>query len=294
MKELVIFFDCHGYEILKYFDMNNEFKRTYNITKIGLNDYVVRNKKYFNNSNLEIYHQNIIKKADVLILQVIEKNRGYLNNNKIENLCKKDCLIIKIPHYRNSIYEYKTLEGYITKKELIKKWSLPNKIKDIFNVDETIQIIKKEIDKMNNYKYDKNKMLEQFNIKYNEFNKIDKLSDIKMIDFYQNNYKKNRLFKSRSYPSSIFFYELSNRILSKLNIKPNRTFVDLYFAENTSEPIPTYWYNFCDFKFKNIYHTYGHFEIKEYEWYYILLLSNNINITNKDENNEYIKKIRKL
>ena len=38
------------------------------------------------------------------------------------------------------------------------------------------------------------------NYKINEFKKIDSLSDIKMIDYFNNNFKKYELFQGMSYP----------------------------------------------------------------------------------------------
>lgn len=152
------------------------------------------------------------------------------------------------------------------------------------------KIIQNEIDIMNNFKYDE--MFKSMNYKINEFEKIDSLSDIKMLDYFNNNFKKYRLFQGRSYPSSIFFFELTNRILHTLQYEQNITFKDEYFAQNTGEPIPDYWYNFCKFSFDNTYYTFGNLPITECEWYYILLLSNNINIVTKEENLKYLKIIR--
>lgn len=147
---------------------------------------------------------------------------------------------------------------------------------------------------MNNFKYDKDELLKCINFKINEFKKIDDLSDIKIFDYYKNNYKKYRLFMGRSYPSSRFFFELTNRILITLNYNPNNEFIDYYYAKNTSEPIPDYWYKFCNFSFDNTYYTFKNIKITECEWYYILLLSNNINIISQEENLKYLKKIRNL
>ena len=293
MKQITIMFDCHGAEILKYLlkhmNLNKEFKIVY----INLNLYVSTNQIFTDNKQLDNKHIDILKDTYILILQVIETDRGFLNNDEIIKYCKKDCNIIKIPHYRNSIYEYKTIEGFTNKWDLILNWKLPNKIKDINNIDETINIIKNEIDITNNFPYNKEELEKHMNFKLNEFEKIDSLSDIKMLDYYKNNYKKYRLFKGRGYPSSLFFYELSNRILIKLGYEPNNDFIDLYFAENTSEPIMDYWYKFCNFTFDNTYYTTGHIDITDYEWYYILLLSNDVNIISREINMMYISKIRK-
>ena len=78
MKNCVIFFDCHGMEIKKYFFMNKNLKKDFNIEFIRLNDYVVKNMAFFDNTKLDNKHIMLIENADILILQVIEKNRGFL------------------------------------------------------------------------------------------------------------------------------------------------------------------------------------------------------------------------
>ena len=133
-----------------------------------------------------------LNNADILILQVIETDRGFLNNSEVIKFCRSDCKVIKIPHYRNSIYEYKCIENKINKYDLFggssrngeNSWNLPKKIKDLNNIDETKKIIQNEIDIMNNFKYDEDDMFKSMNYKINEFEKIDSLSDIKMLDYF--------------------------------------------------------------------------------------------------------------
>tara|TARA_B100001093_G_scaffold520232_1_gene613834 strand:+ start:11115 stop:12023 length:909 start_codon:yes stop_codon:yes gene_type:complete len=298
-KKIVIFMNCFGGQIYINLKNNINLLNNYDIKFIQLNPYIhahVVGTKY-NNTKLDDDDINLITNADILILQVIEKDRGFLNNDEVIKYCKTKCIIIKIPHYRNSIYGYKTLENKNNKWELITGsgthlWNLPNKIKDINNIEETKIIIQNEIDIMNNFPYDKNEMLKTMNDYINEFKKIDNLSDIKMLDYYNNNYKKYRLFMDRSHPSSRFFFELSNRILIRLNYNPNNKFKDNYFGQQCSEPIPYYWYSFCNFTFDNSYYTFGNLKITEVEWYYILLLSSNVTIMDVNKNLTYLKKIR--
>jgi len=292
MKQLTIFFDCHGYEIIKNIMLSRELLSKYEVNFIQLNNYVVKGKVFSKNNALDKKDIDILIKSDILILQVIEKDRGYLNNINVIKYCKKNCQIIKIPHYRNSIYSYKTLEGYKDKYELIKNWQLPKKITNLNNQKETVKQIKKEIKKMNSYPYNKNDMDNYIKTQLEEFSRIDSLSDIKMNNFFLNNYKKYRLFQGRSYPSSFFFFELANNKINNIRINQKILFVDNYYAENTSEPIPNYWYKFNNFEFDNIHYVFGHLYVTEYEWYYILLLSNNINILSKEENINYLSKIR--
>ena len=82
--------------------------------------------------------------------------------------------------------------------------------------------------------------------------------------------------------------------MKKLNIPINENFVDLYFAEITYDLLPNYWYDYCEFKFDNKHYTNGHIDVKDYEWFYIILLLNNINLHYIPKIKEYIKKIRKL
>ena len=203
MKNCVIFFDCRGKEIMKYLIYNKNFKKNFNIKFIGLNEYVVKNK-FVNNTTLDSKHIMALNNADILILQVIETDRGFLNNSEVIKFCRSDCKVIKIPHYRNSIYEYKCIENKINKYDLLGRsrngensWNLPKKIKNLNNIDETTKIIQNEIDIMNNFKYDEDEMVKSMNYKINEFKKIDSLSDIKMIDYFNNNFKKHRLFQGR-------------------------------------------------------------------------------------------------
>jgi hypothetical protein len=286
--------DCHALPIINFLKQNTHFTKEYNIKHILLNRYVVHGESFFNNKEIDQSDIEMLNSADLLILQVIEKDRGFLNNHEVIRFCKEECIIIKIPHYRNSIYEYKILENYDNKFTLIDNWKLPNKINNIDNVDETIKVIETQIEVMNSFSYDRDEMLRSMNFKINEFNEIDNLSDIKMSNYYIDNYKKYRLFLGRGYPSSRFFFELTNKLLLKLELKCNDKFIDGFFAQNTSQPIPTYWHSFCNFQFDNIYYTFGNIEITECEWYYILLLSKNANIVSKEENIKYINKIRKI
>ena len=145
---------------------------------------------------------------------------------------------------------------------------------------------------MNNFPYNEDEMLKKVNDDINEFKKIDDSSDIKMFDYYINSYKKYKLFSNRSHPSSRFFFELTNRILIRLNYNPNNEFKDSYFGQNYGEPIPDYWYKFCGFSFVNTHYTFGNLPITECEWYYILLLSSCVNIIDVNENLKYLKIIR--
>lgn len=146
---------------------------------------------------------------------------------------------------------------------------------------------------MNQYPFDQQKMQQTLEQCIAEFDTIDKLSSISMVDYYRANYKRHRLFASRSYPSSIFFFELSNRILAQLDHLPTTQFVDTYFAHNTFEPIPQYWHAFCGLTFDNSVYKFRDVHMTPCEYYYVLLLSQDYNLHQPSEWHAYLKKIRK-
>lgn len=298
MKKFTTMMDCHGLQILNYLKQSNDFKEKYETKHISLNLYVINSESFHLNDKLDDLHINILRETDILILQVIEKDRGFLNNSEVVKFCKPECKIIKIPHYRSSMYFYKTVEFFHDKFKLMKGWKLPKELSEMnidinIDVDKTINVIKDKISIVNTYNHDKNDMLKTIERNIEEFKSIDSLSDISMFNYFIKNYKRYRLFQGRSYPSSHFFYELANKILSLLNIKINDVFKDSHYALNTSEPIPEYWHKFNGFLFDNTFHIKGNIPITEYEWFYLLLLSKKNQHKDVDENEKYLKIIRK-
>ena len=119
--------------------------------------------------------------------------------------------MIKIPHYSFSGYFY------------------PFNIIDDNFINES-----KNKEELNNY------INNLFKNELNNIKELDKLSDIKCYDFIKNNYNKNLLFYSRSYPTYHFFNYISQNILNILKI--NNILKPLYssYANHTLEPIYNY------------------------------------------------------
>lgn len=80
--------DCYGWEIHHYLNINENFKYIYNINVIHLNYYIIPNSAFFNNTSLDDNDISLLKSADILILQVIEKDRGFLNNDNVISFTK--------------------------------------------------------------------------------------------------------------------------------------------------------------------------------------------------------------
>ena len=223
-KNLVIFGNCHFQDIQRNIIQYEEIKRNYLPYYISINSYVGMGTNSFTagttNLILRTEHIELFKKADILIYQNIETDRGFLNNKEVHKLIKPNCIKIKIPHYRSSIYHYSWYEEPYFDK-------LKEEVDKITVIKEKIQYIKKYIADINNKKYDTKKLNEFIDKQLIDFKKVDSYSDISMYDYFINNYKKIQLINGRSYPSSYFFFILSKKILEKLDIHQNLSFYQM-------------------------------------------------------------------
>ena len=281
-KIMVIFGNCHFQEIQRNIIQYQQIKNNYLPHYICINSYFqsLKDKQYFIPEHIDLF-----KKADILIYQHIETDRGFLNNSEVEKLIPRNCIRIKIPHYRSSIYHYSWYETpyFEEMKQLVNKEETVNQkikcIKDfIKNINETIQ--------------DTNLFDKFITKEITNFKKVDSYSDVSMYDYFLSNWKQIRMFNGRSYPTSYFIFILSKKILEKINIYQNLSFTQMinnrttyprYFAQNTNYPLFDFWYNYNKFTFKNQYYWELEIPMKDYEFYYL-----QIDICNKlGENNAF-------
>jgi hypothetical protein len=141
------------------------------------------------------------------------------------------------------------------------------------------ELIMNKINVLNLAVYDLNNHIEKH---LNEFKNIDDMSSIKMYDFFCENYKKHRLFMGRGYPSSFFFFNLSNKILNKLNFLQNDVFEDTHCFENATDHIHGYMYKYLKLEFDNVTYMHGHHQVSEIEHFYMLFLINHYYCENID------------
>jgi hypothetical protein len=198
-KTCVIFFNCHGSEITHQLLGSKQFSNIYNIHHIALYDYI-KGYKYGNNDDLIDEHKHLIQNCDMIILQYIQKDRKVIHQDYIKSLLKTDCTSIIIPHYSFSGYQY------------------PYDITKDDNISET-----KTKDELNNYInnlfIDKKKEISlHLESELNHIKDLDVYSDISCYQFVKDNYNKNLLFYSRSYPTYHLFHFLSQKILDKIGI----------------------------------------------------------------------------
>lgn len=229
MKSLVFVFNCHASAMRKQLFSCSEFKKNYKIDIVQIYHYIPQ--RY----DKEVFPDNVIKQlnnADVLIIQQMRSDRGWLNTENTIKLVKKKCKIIKIPHY--------TFSGY---------WYPYTPIDDSnFDINKSKEELHKYV---NNLLMDKAKEIKNFlNDELNHIKELDKLSDIKMYDFVKNNYMKNRLFFSRRYPMSTFFFPMCKEILKILKIKDDMKPFFSGYAGKENYPILPAVHKILNLKFR--------------------------------------------
>lgn len=189
-KKIVFTMNCHaGYIIRNIKRYNHKILDDYNIYHINyaMGTYLID----YNLTNDDI---ELIKKADILIIQYIKKDRGMLNHDYIKQIAETNKIFI-LPHY--------IFCGYFDDK-------LTNKL---INENNTISQIENAIANIN---IDEDTIIENLNNNLNNIKKLDELGCCNMFEYVKNNYKKNRLFQNKGHPNNLFFIELSNQLLQKI------------------------------------------------------------------------------
>ena len=189
-KKIVFTMNCHaGYIIRNIKRYNHKILDDYDIYHINY-----ASGTYLIDHNLTNDDVELIKKADILIIQYIKNDRKMLNHNYIQQIAETNNIFI-LPHYTFSGYFYENLT-----LKLIKK-------------NKTISQIENAIANIN---IDEDTVLENLNRELNNIKKRDELGCCNMYEFVKNNYKKKRLFQNRGHPNNLFFIELTNQLLQKL------------------------------------------------------------------------------
>jgi hypothetical protein len=216
-KKCVIFFNCHGGQIMNNLLSCPRFNNLYDCTHITNYDYL-KGYKYGNENDIINKHKKIINDCDLLILQHIRTyNREIIHHEYIKTLIKSNCKYITISHFTFSgLYPEDS-----SNNKIIDKNSTKNEIENFINNSFT----------------NKEEIIEHFNSELDHLRELDKNSDIKCLDFVKNNYTKYLLFHSRWYPTSYFFIYISNEILKLLNIVYDIEFINNLWALDNQIPL---------------------------------------------------------
>jgi F5/8 type C domain/Polysaccharide biosynthesis enzyme WcbI len=196
-KIIVLVMNCAADAIKQYLYNVDIVRKNYDIkivtTYVNINDRSSKEKA-----------EEIIKNADVLISQDV-KNIDWLRNDYMSKIIKNNCNFIRLAFWRFDGYWPIKLDRYNNSM-----WYFPEEFgyKNTFD-----EYMSGNIDYMST--------IYNFESEVEKFSKIEINSDLKMIDFFNNNHKEYRLFSDNWHPSSYFFFQVSKYILDRLGIEDN-------------------------------------------------------------------------
>lgn len=206
---VVIYSNCAGNIITNMFN-----KHIYTKDKFIIK-YIVNYEHL--DKTLDLSHKQTLENCDVLMYQPFNQHYTYSEYNitNIKKYLKPSCIILKINYYRFKGFwfesEYKPYNFYNNYKFLdMKYYGLHNSFINFVGGKQDI------INKINNISIDKEKFFTYFREELNNFKKIDDNSDVKMYDYFINNYTKKHLFHDVFHPTNTFFYEIFRQLVFKL------------------------------------------------------------------------------
>jgi hypothetical protein len=210
MKTILLYSNCHGEQLIKLFENHNYTKDKFIMNY--LNNYGNLQKE-----NIDENHINLLKNCDIFIYQPFNKNYEHSEYDipKIKLYLKQETIILKVNFYRfNGFWYDSNYSPYDGNNGFAFNTSDNGSIHNSF-----INFIgrKDEIkDKIDNLHIDINIILNNFNNELEKFNTLDENSDVKMYNYFINNYKKLYLFHDKYHPTNIFFYEIFIQLIFKL------------------------------------------------------------------------------
>lgn len=186
-----------------------------------------------------------IKKADVLIYQPLSDFYDELSFKNIQKITKKyNTKLITFPYiYNDGIYSLEFGIGKICGEEVIL-----NLFKDGLSQEQIIsKYLSQEID------FD---LLNRFSESLQIMRERESLLDIRLTDFLEKNYTKQKLFYGYNHPTNVVFLEAIKQIIKKLdfrekNIKCNEK--NLPRLCDTLSPISPYDKRIHKYKFESTY-----------------------------------------
>ena len=202
-KTLVYITVCHAYGINNCCQiMSQEYLNLYNIIHIASHMICeLINKQNYNPENDELF-LNILKESSVVIYQSMNPNENSWIYNLV-NICSKKTKFIKVLYLIFDIarFSFHNHQSWIPIIDLVKNNNDYETIINKFNGKSIVEYNNSSINK------------EISNIQNRE-----RYSDIKIIDYIKNNYKKHHLFFQPNHPNTLILSQFSIQILNILNL----------------------------------------------------------------------------
>ena len=184
-ENVCIYSNCHGVAISQFLYMNNTFKEQYNIFLVLC--YLIK----LDHTLIESA-RSCFESAHIILCQDVYKNDPYLSTSHMTSVSKARKIVYFANPQNNALY--------IHKHPFLRSWVVENSIENINEFqqqawDTSISIsITKEAS-----------------------------SDVKIHDYIMSTYQLQRSFIDKYHPTTHIFFELTNRILGKLQYEPNST-----------------------------------------------------------------------
>lgn len=200
MYNIVIYCNCHGV-IYKY--LFDKYFPQCNIKLLA--NFPISNDNFKFNINQKLIFQN----ADLFIYNPMNKDwKSEKNINYVKTLLKPSCKCIKVAYYR--------FDGFYI------DYKYETNLKGVIN---------------NNYNY--YNFHDDFLNSLKKFKELDeKMSDIKMYQYFINNYKTTKLFVDSRHLSPIFFYNIFISMCKHVNIN-----IHINYNQKVFEDLKNYYYD---------------------------------------------------
>ena len=207
--KIVIYSNCAGKILTDMFRKHHHTRDSFVI------DYVVNYENL--DKTLNISHIKMLRNCDVFMYQPF--NQHYTHSeydiSNLKKYLKESCVILKINYYRFKGFwfesEYKPYNQYNNYKFLDMKYY------GIHNSFIGFDGCKKDVtEKINSISIDNDRFDTYFREELVNFKKLDDNSDVKMYDYFINNYKTKHLFHDVFHPTNLFLYEMFRQIVFKL------------------------------------------------------------------------------
>lgn len=239
MKNILIYSNCAG-NVLKTMFLNHDF------TKNEFNVESFYNYENLHKNKLSDEHLLLLKNCDIFIYQPMNNSYNYSEYDikYILTYLNKKCLILRVNYYRfkgfwyNCNYiPYKNYNNY-SFHELINSNGMFNDLKNLKNIYNKNDVVKF----IDNIEINKHKIVEFFLDELEKIKLLDQYSDVKMYDFFKQNYKNKLLFYECYHPTNIFFYEIFRQLVfiisSKVLLQHDNIFLQ---KENIKNVELTHW-----------------------------------------------------
>lgn len=299
---ILIYSNCAGNIIKRMFENHNN-------TKKFIIDYIA-NYEQCHTKTLMPGHLEKLSNCDYFFYQPFNNdNYEEYNIKNVITYLKTSCKILRINYYRfkgfwlkDTFSPYNEIDGrsYFLNHEyygIHKNFMECSDDNNNNNVD--FLHIRERI---NSIYINDEYILENFNTELEKFKMIDDNSDVKLYDFFMDNYKDKRLFYDVFHPTNLFFYEIFRQLLEKFDIVIPKE--DPLFLESLKNTEMAHWalpilpqikkclgLNFYDGLYVfNKNENESLIKISMEEYYYVRLSIDNLekitNIKNVDDNNK--------